>query len=263
LLGLLAAPPVAAFAQTPAAADWQAREADARRACESGRVDEGARLLGQLLDESKDATYIFNLGRCFEQNDRVDSALAQFRAYLARKEVDAAAAAHARAFIAAHEQPAAPANAPRPAQRAEPGAVRPTTGTASTATSAASMPASPGKTPGQTWRMAGLASGALGVLGLAGGVYYGLETARLENEKRAALARDEQSQEWFTQHDAKGERAERLQKVLLAAGGVALATGAVSYYLGVRAGIHADATTARAYPLLLPGGAGAALGGRF
>jgi uncharacterized protein HemX len=250
---LVLAAPAEALAQSPAA-DLPAREAEAKRACDGGRVDEGARLLRELFVTTNDATYIFNLGRCFEQNSRVEAALSQFRTYLARKDVDPAAAAHARDFIATHEPPAAATSAPvpvAPASPAELSAVTPTTTTAA-------VPASPGK----TLRMAGIASGALGVLGLAGGVYYGLETRRLQKEAREAVARGEENEMWVTDHNAKGEQAERLQKVLLGAGGVALAAGAVLYYFGVRAD-HRAQETAHAYPFLLRDGAGAALGGRF
>jgi hypothetical protein len=75
LLSLLAAGP--AWAK---AAD--SRENEARTACLSGDYAKGAAILSQLFVETKDATFIYNQGRCFEQNHRYEDAIARFREFL-------------------------------------------------------------------------------------------------------------------------------------------------------------------------------------
>ena len=52
------------------AASRQARENLARQACLDGNFAEGVSILSKLFVETKNVTYIFNQGRCFEQNRR-------------------------------------------------------------------------------------------------------------------------------------------------------------------------------------------------
>lgn len=59
-------------------ADRQALEREARRACLSGEYVKGVALLSDLFVDSKDPNYIFNQGRCFEQNLRFEEAIGRF-----------------------------------------------------------------------------------------------------------------------------------------------------------------------------------------
>jgi hypothetical protein len=249
-------------------AELETRDTAAKRACDAGQVQEGERLLTELFHRTDDGTYIFNLGRCYHQNGQTDKALLQYRAYLLRSDVDPAAATRARESIAALEPPPPPATAPAagpaaPAPiAADPALVPPVTSLAASATPPA---------PGRTMRIVGLVSGGIGVAGLVTGAAYALQTSKLENQKREALERQNQSVEWFIDQDKKGERAERLQWVFLGAGGAALAAGGVLYYLGTRADqeqrqeqkSNATLPSARALPLALPGVVGAVIAGRF
>ena len=71
------------LAATPAlAAGKQSREHAARRACLSGDVNTGVTILSDLFIDTKDPTYIFNQGRCFEQNHRYEDAVSRFEEYL-------------------------------------------------------------------------------------------------------------------------------------------------------------------------------------
>jgi hypothetical protein len=64
------------------ASDKGSREREAKRACLNGEVDVGVKLLTDLYVDSNDPTYIFNQGRCFEQNARYEDAIRRFREYL-------------------------------------------------------------------------------------------------------------------------------------------------------------------------------------
>ncbi len=64
------------------------KERAARKACLSGDVAKGASILSELYVQTNDATYIYNQGRCFEQNGQYDEAILRFREYL-RKHADA------------------------------------------------------------------------------------------------------------------------------------------------------------------------------
>jgi tetratricopeptide (TPR) repeat protein len=54
------------------------------KACLTGNTSKGVEILADLFIETRDPTYLFNQGRCFEQNRRYEDAIARFREYLLR-----------------------------------------------------------------------------------------------------------------------------------------------------------------------------------
>src|SRR5689334_17499179 len=72
--------PALATAQT--APDREGRELEAKRACLANRPEQGIDILAGLYTETNDPTYIYNQGRCFEQNGRAQEAANRFREYL-------------------------------------------------------------------------------------------------------------------------------------------------------------------------------------
>jgi TolA-binding protein len=58
------------------------REDEARAACLSGDYAKGVEILSRLFVETKGADFIYNQGRCFEQNHRYDDAIARFEEFL-------------------------------------------------------------------------------------------------------------------------------------------------------------------------------------
>ena len=58
------------------------KERAAKKACLLGEVDKGAELLADLYVDTNDATYIYNQGRCFEQNGKNAQAALRFKEYL-------------------------------------------------------------------------------------------------------------------------------------------------------------------------------------
>jgi hypothetical protein len=267
------APPPASAA--PDEARLQARETQAKQACDAGRLPEGVRLLTDLLSATKDGTYIFNLARCYQQNGQLDQALLHFRAYLRRPDVDPTAAARAREYIAVLERPRpappAPAATPPPVAAAPPvvapppaPADAPPGGEASAPSAAitAAAPPSP-PSPGRSLRVGGLVVGGLGLAALGAGSYYGVRTMQLSKETRRAQETHEHDQDmgWFDRQNEKGKTAQRRQWIFLGTGAAATAAGGVLYYLGLRAG-RAPVTSALA-PVLMPGGGGALLSGTF
>ena len=69
-------------AGTAWAKDLESRENAARAACLSGEYAKGVSILSQLFVETEDAIYIYNQGRCFEQNRRYEDAIARFQEFL-------------------------------------------------------------------------------------------------------------------------------------------------------------------------------------
>lgn len=57
------------------------RARDAQVACLAGRYQQGVELLAQLYVETGDPNYIYNQGRCYQQNARFDEALGRFHEY--------------------------------------------------------------------------------------------------------------------------------------------------------------------------------------
>jgi hypothetical protein len=80
---------------TPSAPAWAGRienqERAARKACLTGDPKRGVDILADLFIDTDDPTYIYNQGRCFEQNSRYEEAITKFREYL-RKAGSASAA---------------------------------------------------------------------------------------------------------------------------------------------------------------------------
>jgi hypothetical protein len=64
------------------ARDIDAEERVARTACLSGDYAKGVAILSELFVATEDPVFIYNQGRCFEQNRRCDEAIARFEEYL-------------------------------------------------------------------------------------------------------------------------------------------------------------------------------------
>ena len=80
-VGLLAAEPALAGGK------GQNKERDAKKACLSGNVTKGISILADLFVDTGDANFLYNQGRCYEQNVRYTEAAERFKEYL-RKAVN-------------------------------------------------------------------------------------------------------------------------------------------------------------------------------
>jgi hypothetical protein len=58
------------------------RELEAKRECLAGRYQRGVELLAALFVETSEPIYLYNQGRCYEQNARLDQAVTSFREYV-------------------------------------------------------------------------------------------------------------------------------------------------------------------------------------
>ena len=124
-------------------------EIAARKACMVGNTEKGVDILADLFLASGESVYIFNQGRCFQQNHQWQKAIDRFSEFLrTAKDASPEARADAQAHLAecetklasAHASPTEPAatalppSAPLPSRPAEPvaptGAEDPTTTTA-------------------------------------------------------------------------------------------------------------------------------------
>jgi hypothetical protein len=254
---LLAGPGVAlaqpAAKPLPDTVQLEAQEAQAKLACDGGRVQDGVRLLTQLLNQTKDGTYIFNLARCYQQNGQLEQALVHFRAYLRRPDVDPAAAARAREYVAVLERRPAAATPPPPANDVRSASIDTPELGATAGTTRGS--------PGRALRIGGLVVGGAGLAALATGFYYARQTQTLNDETDRADQAGDKPPSWYVEQNKKGVRAERRQWLFLGSGAAAVATGGVLYYLGTRTSEQRQPTLLVLVPL--PRGGQALLKGRF
>jgi len=81
LFALLLAAPASAASRQPAG-NRQSQEKAARKACLTGDYATGVSILADLFIEHSVPVYVYNQGRCLEQNSRYKDAIARFEEYL-------------------------------------------------------------------------------------------------------------------------------------------------------------------------------------
>jgi hypothetical protein len=210
------------------------READARKACAAGRVEAGIEVLAELLTEYSHPNYIYNQGRCYQQNGRAEQAISRFKEYLrAAQDISADERERVERFIKeleAEVQASAPSVPPPPP---------PVTGTETPPPPVAGEPsAKPAATPppvelsrkppperSGTLRTAAIALGVVGLAGVATGVVSTLQVRSLETEVETARIGQFNGVK-LSQQQEKARRFETLQWIGYGVGAAAVA-GAV------------------------------------
>jgi hypothetical protein len=190
-LGLLGAP------RAVAAESQKALEKAAKKACAAGDFRKGVEILAGLYVDSDDTTFIYNSGRCYEQNHQWVDALDRFREYL-RKAPQLTASDRAdvdkhivdcEGFLEKREAKLSPHSAPPSTFQAAP--VSPAPESAPDGSSSRSGPAetvaspvSDGERPrgSSGLRIAGIVLGSVGVAALAGGLVLNLKANSVAND---------------------------------------------------------------------------------
>ena len=78
-------------AQAAEGSGLDAKKRAAKTACLSGDYTKGVALLAEIYVDTNNPIYLFNQGRCFQQNGRYEEAVTRFREYQ-RKNADAGGA---------------------------------------------------------------------------------------------------------------------------------------------------------------------------
>jgi len=215
-----------------------------------------------------------NLGACYYYLHRPDPALSNLREYLKRKaDITAEDRAEVEGWIAEMEklqkQPAAATSAepvvvatppspvtPAPvavaASPALPAATAPIA-QAAAAETVASGPAPAPTSDGRTLRIAGMATGAAGLVAIGTGIYFYTRATSLSD--KITNSKNSSASDF-----ASGKSAETMQWVFYSVGVAALATGSILYYLGWRDASPGQTAIA---PMAGPGLAGIAAQGAF
>jgi hypothetical protein len=188
-----ATPVLAAGKQTQETPERASREREARRACLTGEYTKGVGILADLFLDTKNPTYIFNQGRCFEQNRQYADAIARFQEFLrasATTELDpgdrAAAERHINDCkgVLAEERDKSGATAPAPfvAPASEPakGAEPPREDSPMVATQ--SEPKEGASGSGAGLRIGGIVTASVGLAAVATGVVFNLKANSLTKQ---------------------------------------------------------------------------------
>ena len=236
------------------------KERTARMACLSGEFAKGVAILSELFVDTQNPLYIYNQGRCFQQNRRYEDAIARFQEFLragkklskddkndAQKHIADCEALLAKQSTPAAAQPLlaappAPAVAPVPVVSATPLVVQ------------QSNPQL-GDESGSGQRTGGVITAAVGGAAIITGVVLNL--------KVNAMASDLQKTDGYSASKESDRKAyETLGWVSYGVGAACVATGAVLYYLGQRPS-SAGSSSIAFVPAFAPGHAGAILKGAF
>jgi hypothetical protein len=252
--------PVLLGARIGRAESVDAKERRARTACLGGDYAKGVQLLSELFVATLDATFIYDQGRCFEQNRRYEDAIARFQEYLrAERKLTRAARAEAQHHIDECKDLLATENA-QPSQVAST-AVPPVAPAMPAPAVVVAAPAAPASQPnppassnaGSGLRVAGIAMSSVGAAGLIAGIILNL--------KANSLATDiEKTDGYSSSKESDRSTYETLGWVGYGAGAAFLATGALLYILGSRS---AGESPVAVLPVCAPEYAGAVVKGWF
>jgi len=225
------------------AASRDEKERAAKKACLNGDPVKGVELLTDLYVDSNNPVYLFNQGRCFEQNNLNEEAIVRFREYL-RKTPNASAGdradaekhiADCEALLAKQRAETIPPASPRVVGIAQP-------------TPAVVVQPQVRPSAGRGMRVAGIATMATGGAALIAGF-----ALNLKHNSMLADLKDDYSGD--TADSAQTYKT--LSQVGYGAGAACLVGGAALYWLGYRRGNTVVAPTAVA------GSAGILVAGGF
>jgi tetratricopeptide (TPR) repeat protein len=254
LLGKQPGAPVAPAAQPRIGNDRESRERSAMKACLTGDVATGMALLTDLFIDTRDTTYLFNQGRCFEQNRRYEEAIGRFREYLIKTpamlpEYKADTEKHIAACESYLQGKTPETTKVDPVRSTdEPsGVVQP-----SAKEEIVARPVPPRAGHGAGLRVTGVVVAALGAAGVATGLILNLKANGMAGDLESLYDADV---------DSRRKRYETAAWVGYGTGAACLVGGAVLYYLGRRQG--AGTGSVALVPTVAPDAAGAILRGRF
>jgi hypothetical protein len=242
-----------------------AKERKARTACLGGDYAKGVQLLSELFVATLDATFIYDQGRCFQQNRRYDDAIARFQEYLrAERKVAKAAKAEAQKHIdeckellaaeSARSAQSAPSASP-PVPDAPVPSISTTPPVVITTPPPVASPTDPStaSNSGSGLRVAGIAAASAGGAALLAGVIFNLKANSLATEI-------EKTNGYGAGKVDDRKTYETLGWIGYGAGAAFVATGALLYVLGSRS---AREPSVAVIPVCAPEYAGALLKGHF
>lgn len=237
----------------------------ARKACLTGDYAKGVAILSDLFIDTHDPTFLFNQGRCFEQNRRYDDAVARFDEYLhlpgANLSAEDRAAAEQRIANCKEklqeERASSATTAPQPFAPAAPPVVRspepePTPEPAPAAPTVVHRKSSPSD-DGAALRVAGIVLVAAGVAAVVAGVVLNLKANSMVDEWQTKISYS------ASQGDSQ-KTYKTLSWVGYGVGAACVATGAILFGVGIN---RPGSTNVALLPVVASDYAGASMTGGF
>jgi hypothetical protein len=265
LLGCLALILPSLLAATPAfGASRQTQEKVARKACLTGDYEKGVSILADLFVETKNAVYVFNQGRCLEQNLRYREAIGRFDEYLRLVESSkdrATAEKHIADCRARLQEDTGKTQGTVPQPFVQPlPPPNPTPGNTSRpdSTTLVEQPQTQPEPPKNRSGLltAGIVTGVVGVAALSAGIAFNLKANSMVNEMETKLDAYNSSK-----NSTRGTY-EALTWVGYGVGAACIVTGAILGAVGASSRHHPSTDIALA-PAVGPGQAGLILSGGF
>jgi hypothetical protein len=252
------------------AASRQPRERAARKACLTGDPDKGVSILADLFLDTKDPTYIFNQGRCLEQNRKYEDAIARFEeflvttdAVLAREDREAAekhiatcraTLVRERGSSSATTLPQPPTATPPPVQAPEPAPTPEPSRSIVVQPAPEPQPLAPHGNAGL--RTAGIVTASVGVAAVVAAVILNVKANSMVNQMETT------SNGYSPAKVDDRKTYETLSWVGYGLGVACVATGAILFGIGLKSG-GSSSTSVALLPALGAGQAGALLTGGF
>ena len=234
-----------------------AKEKAAKKACATGNFAKGVDILADLFIDTNDFSYVYNQGRCYQQNNQWTQAVSRFREYL-RKATDISESdrAETERQIADCEQsmgktaqvapPPVMATPPVPVVQPAPPPQTPEAETSKV--SSKPEPSPPDVNRGRGLRVTGIILAAVGVAAVGTGVGLALKSQSLSTKDYSRSREDERAslKTWGL--------------VSYGVGAAAIATGAILYIVGWPS---EQTSSVALLPVAAPDGASVLLQGRF
>lgn len=237
----------------------EAKEKAAKKACLTGDSVAGVAILTDLFIETNDPTYLFNQGRCFEQNRRYDDAIGRFREYLVKaknlrpedKEDTKKHISDCESYVRQSTREPGASEVGRPKQGAFEGVAKKPSEEVR-GSDHAEVAASTETRPGRGLRVGAVVAASLGVAGLATGLVLNLKANQLSRDVEA---------DWDPDMESSRKSYQSAGWIAYGVGAACLAGGALLYYLGTRAGMRGNSVAL--VPTAGGDAAGAVLMGAF
>jgi hypothetical protein len=230
-----------------------------------GDYTKGVALLVKLYVSTLEPSYLFNQGRCFEQNGKYEEAILHFREYQ-RTVADQGRApddrsekhiADCQALLDKQKAAAAIGTPPPAVPPAQPSAPHPEVVVQPEITPVA--PPAEAPNTGRGLRVAGLAVAAAGLGGLATGVILNLKANNLAKDLEAANGDGAEPKFYSRSKESTRSSYQTWGWVAYGSGAACLAGGAIMYFLGYQQGRSQVAFV----PSLADGRVGAVVQGAF
>ena len=244
----------AGHAEEDKAQERTARERSAMKACLTGDVTTGMAILTDLYIDTRDTTYLFNQGRCFEQNRRYEEAIGRFREYLIKtKDLLPEHRIDTEKHIAACESylRGSPGEASKPEPARSAGETLPIP-EKRPAEIIVATPEPSASSAGSGLRTTGLVVAAVGAAGLVTGLVLNLKANSMSSDLEGL---------YDPSVDSSRKRYETASWIGYGAGAACLVSGAILYYIGWHRGGHAASVAL--IPTVTPDMAGTVLRGSF